>query len=155
MIFWAIWPPLIFFLHFFYKIHFYTLFIYSPTPLPPPLLPWLPPKLRTPPLPPVPLPTSLFPSSLVIRHPEYTIKCVLCGVPQEPQLQLHGSVGRPHLPHDPGLLLQSRPMSAPPSPLTSLGCLTCTRLLGPSSGPSSSLVHFLGAGLRLPTWHFA
>ena len=39
-------------------------------------------------------------------------------------------------------------MSAPPLPLTSLGHLTCTHLLGPSSESSSSLVRFHGGGPR-------
>ena len=46
-------------------------------------------------------------------------------------------------------------MSAPPLPLTSCRCLTRTRLLGPSSGPSSSLVRFWGTTLGLPMWHLA
>ena len=57
----------------------------------------------------LPLPTSPLPPPLVIRDPEYAIERIFCQVPQGPQLQLHGSVGCSHLPHEPGLLWRSRP----------------------------------------------
>ena len=55
--------------------------------------------------------TSPLTSPLAIWGPEYMIEPVLHPLPQELQLRLHGSVGHPHLPHEPGLLFQSRPDS--------------------------------------------
>ena len=45
---------------------------------------------------------------LTRSHPKYPIEHVVHAMSQELKLQLHGSVGRPHLPHGLGLLWRSR-----------------------------------------------
>ena len=150
-------PSIIFTLKSFYILYF----ILSPTPLSPPLLPWPLPELHAPPLlpasPPAHFPAPFSTCRRAPRIRKYSAE----------HLRSHSSdstaVWVAHIYRiiqvcsggSDRMSCRSRPMSAPPLPLTSLGCLTRTCLLGPSSGPSSSLVRFLGVGLGLPTWHFA
>ena len=92
---------ILFFLQFEF-LHFLLSHFLLPTPRSPPLPPPLP-ELHAPPL----LSARLTAHRLGPRICDRTR--VFYPLPQELQLQLHGRVCRPHLPHEPGLLWRSRP----------------------------------------------